>query len=89
MFWTKVTWRSSAPLTFRRDPSCTRPSAALHLKSWDELPESAVSAGWDDGEDTGDAEELNDFEDDFELRMATESEDGDEDAHDGRTEDEI
>jgi hypothetical protein len=57
---------------------CTREIAAeLLLQSWTELSESAVSAGWSyDGEPSDDGGS-SDSDDEFQLRMATDTDDDD------------
>jgi transposase len=53
---------------------CTREmAAALLLESWEELSESAISAGWDYDEDLGDEDDADDSDDEFQLLMSTES----------------
>jgi hypothetical protein len=55
---------------------CTRQCFAdLLLESWEQLSESAISSGWDCGEDIEDLDEPDDSNDEFELQMSIQSDD--------------
>jgi hypothetical protein len=78
--------KSKGKAKWRRDfndhygAGCTKAMRAqLLLESWNDLSESVVTAGWDDGEPAGDDDddESDDSDDDFELRMCTDSSDED------------